>query len=335
MNKLLNIIANDLSIVRYFGESDSDFTYRVCYSALALWMLNLTLSCENGIEGVSKQTQSLKIEELLSQYQEYFKLDTSFFAYDKNKERMFSRHIRRVYEETGYLFSDRNNYSVIANYGRTICINDENLFFGIPASGYWMNGLGIYCSTAMNNVDLFETMLRDTLTIDEYIAAKYNPLDFEERDIETQDLKFFNPTLLKPPSSSWCAEQITDKSIARSSNRVMYRTLIDRENQILFKEELPDSDKEGLTGFEIRRLYCALKAKHGKPIIAWFNRLDDIYSQIRVSAQLPNREYYFMLLFSWPEKNAFNRTKFICKNNILPTVERMLCNIGIEVRRYM
>ena len=245
-----------------------------------------------------------------------------------------SRHILRVYEETGYLFSDENNHSVAANYGRTICATDGNLFFGNPESGYWMNGLGIYCPTAVNDVDLFEAMLRDTLTIDEYITVKYNPLDFEERDLDVHELNFFDPTRPKPPSSSWHTEQITDKSIARNNNWVMYRTLIDETHQILFKEEPPDSDKGRLTSFEIRRLYCALKAKYGAPIIAWFNRLDDLYSQIRISAQLPNREYYFMLLFAWPEQNAFNRTKFICKNNILPTVARMLCNIGIEIRGY-
>ena len=223
MNKLLNIIANDLSIVQYFRESDNDFTYRVCYSALALWMLKLTSSRENGVVGISKQTQSLKIEELLLQYQEYFKLNPSFFAHDKNKEHTLSRHIRRVYEETGYLFSDENNHSVAANYGRTIRATDGNLFFGNPESGYWMNGLGIYCPTAVNDVDLFEAMLRDTLTIDEYITVKYNPLDFEERDLDVHELNFFDPTRPKPPSSSWHTEQITDKSIARKIGRASCR----------------------------------------------------------------------------------------------------------------
>lgn len=334
MNKLLDTMANDLSIVQYFGETDNDFTYRVCYSALAFWMLKLTLSSVNGVVGISKQTQSSKIEELLTQYQECFGLNESYFYSDRNKAHMVSHHIRRVYEETGYLFSDENNYSVSANYGRTIHAGEGHLFFGIPESGYWMNGLGIYCPTGVNDVDLFEAMLRDTLTPEGYIATKYNPLDFEERDINVQELKFFNPTLPKPPSDSWHIAQITDESIARSSNWVMYRTLIDETNQILFKEEPPDSDKERFTGLEMRRLYCALKAKYGAPIIAWFNRLDDLYSQIRISAQLPNREYYFMLLLAWPEQNAFNRTKFICKNNVLPTVEKMLYNIGIEIRRY-
>ena len=196
-----------------------------------------------------------------------------------------------------------------------------------------MNGLGLYCPSGMNSVDLFHAMLRDTLSVEQYISTKYTPLDFEERDIEVQDLQFFNPTLHKPPSSSWSDKQITPESIARSSNKSMYRTLIYKDSQILFKEDPLDSDNERLTSSEIRRLYCALKAKYGAPIIAWFNNLDDTYSEIRISAQLPTREYYFMLLFAWPKQNAFNKTRFISKNSILPTIEKMLSNIGIEVRR--
>lgn len=333
MNRLLNIIADDLSIARYSGESDVDFIYRVCYSALALWMLKMTLSSTDGRIGISKQAQAINIEGILQQYQRCFGLNLSCFSDDGNRTHSLSHQIRKVYEETGYLFSDERNYSIAANYGRTIYTGDGHLFFGIPESSYWMNGLGLYCPSGMNSVELFDAMLRDTLSVEQYISAKYNPLDFEERDIEIQDLQFFDPTLLKPPSSSWSAKQITTESIARGSNRSMYRTLIDKDNQILFKEDPLDRDNERLTSSEMRRLYCALKAKYDAPIIAWFNNLDDAYTEIRVSAQLPTREYYFMLLLSWPKQNAFNKTRFICKNGILPTIEKMLCNIGIEVRR--
>lgn len=333
MNRLLDIIADDLSIVQYSGESDADFIYRVCYSALALWMLRMTLSSTNGRGGISKQAQATNIEGLLLQYQRCFGLNTTCFSDSGNRTHTLSHQIRKVYEETGYLFSDERNYSIAANYGRTIYTEDGHLFFGIPESDYRMNGLGLYCSSAMNSVDLFDAMLRDTLTVEQYISARYNPLDFEERDIEIQKLQFFDPTLPKPPSSSWSTKQITTESIARSNNRSMYRTLIDKDKQIRFKEEPLETDNERFTASEMRRLYCALKAKYGAPIIAWFNKLDETYSEIRVSAQLPNREYYFMLLFSWPKQNAFNRTRFICKSNMLPTIEKMLCNIGVEVRR--
>lgn len=315
------------------GESDGDFIYRVCYSALALWMLKLTLSSTDGQVGISKQAQTAIIEEMLLQYQRYFGLNRDCFFDPEHSTHTLSHQIRKVYEETGYLLSDERNYSIIANYERAIYTDDGYLFFGIPESDYRMNGLGLYCSDAMNSVELFDVMLRDTLSVEEYIASRYNMLDFEERDIEVQDLQFFNPTLSKPPSSSWDTKQITIESIARSSNRAMYRILKVKDDQILFADEPLEVDNERLTAYEMRRLYCGLKAKYRAPIIAWFNELDSTYSEIRVSAKLPNREYYFMLLFAWPKQNAFNKIRFICNNKMLPTIEKMLGNIGIEVRR--
>ena len=296
-------------------------------------MLKMALSSIDNRIGISKQAQSINIENLLQQYQQYFCLNPSYFSDGGNREHSLSHQIRKVYEETGYLFSGERNYSIVANCGRTIYTENGYLFFGIPESSCWMNGLGVYCPLGTNCVGLFDAMLRDTLSVEQYISVKYNPLDFEKRDIDVRELQFFDPRLPKPPSSSWSTKQITLESIARGSNRSMYRTLIDENNQILFKEDSLDSDNERLTSSEMRRLYCALKAKYGAPIIAWLNNLDDTYSEIRVSAQLPTREYYFMLLFTWPKQNAFNKTRFICKNSILPTIEKMLSNIGIEVRR--
>ena len=159
MNRLLNIISNDLSIARYSGESDADFIYRVCYSAVALWMLTMTLSCIDGRIGISKQLQAINIEGLLLQYERNLGLNPSCFSNYGNKLHSFPHLIRKVYEETGYLFSDERNYSIAANYGRTIYTGDGHLFFGIPESSCWMNGLGLYCPSGMNSVDLFDAML--------------------------------------------------------------------------------------------------------------------------------------------------------------------------------
>lgn len=80
MNRLLNIISNDLSIARYSGEADADFIYRVCYSAVALWMLTMTLSCIDGRIGISKQLQAINIEGLLLQYERNLGLNPSCFS---------------------------------------------------------------------------------------------------------------------------------------------------------------------------------------------------------------------------------------------------------------
>lgn len=333
MNELLVKMADDLSIFRFERETDRHYAFRVCYSALACWMILQTQSKNGIITGVSKHLQTSIVENLLCQYCQYFKLDAQLFPSEKNDPNHFSHHIRRVYEETGYLFSDEQNNSIAANYNRTIGFDGQFLFFGIPNTSFKMNGLGIYCQTAGNETNLFEAMLRDTIPVSEYIEMKYDWLDFEERDFDTQSLLFFNPTLRKSPSASWERKQTTIASLARDSNRNLYRTFITPERKILFADERIGSDNGRLFSSEYRRLYIALKALHEAPVIAWITNIDDTYSSVHISAQLPNREYYFMLLMGWPERNAYDKNWFICKNSLVPIIYKMLTNIGIQVRR--
>ena len=332
MNELLLTIANDLSIPQGSGEKDDSFAYRICYSALANWMLFLTQSKRGSDIGISKNAQTETVETLLRQYRKHFHLDPKFFPSVRKDENAFSHHIRRIYEETGYLLNDEQNNSIIATFSRTIETEDGCLYFGIPGTKSNMNGLGLYCDKSGNNSDLFEAMLRDTLPVREYLQYKYNPLDFDDRDINPAELSFFNPTLRKSPSSSWGEKQSTIASLARDSSRNMYRTLITSEGKLLFAGE-NSGDDGTLISSEHRRIYCALKSVHEAPVIAWISTIDDIYSTVHISAQLPNREYYFMLLLSWPERSAYDKNWFICKHTLLPTIEKMLKNIGIQIRR--
>lgn len=333
MNDLLVKMASDLSIPQYARETDKHYAFRVCYSALACWMLFQTQSKSGTTSGVSKHSQTSVVENLLCQYRQYFKLDAQLFPPDINDPNSFSHHIRNVYEETGYLFSDEHNNSIAADYNRTIATGDQFLYFGIPSSSFQMNGLGFFCKTVGCETNLFEAMLRDTLPVNEYLEKKYNWLDFEERDIDIQCLSFFNPTLRKSPSASWERKQTTIATLARDSTRNLYRTFITPEGKMIFADERVDSDNGRLFSSEHRRLYIALKALHEAPVIAWITNLDNTYSSVHISAQLPNREYYFMLLMGWPERNAYDKNWFICKNSLVPIIDKMLANIGVQVRR--
>jgi hypothetical protein len=331
MNDLLKVMAEDLSISAYAGESEEEFCYRVCYSALAYWLLYTGKGIENGRPGVSKKTQTETIQVLLLQYGKLLGLEPSYFSEGIDT---FCQHARKVYEETGYLTVDKRNYSIIANYGRSIQTDAGYLFFGCPDKLLRVCGLGMFTDTAGYEVGLFDTMLRDTLSVDEYIASMFNPLDFEERDIELADLEFFNPSLRKAPSSSWGKTLVTKRALSRTMNRSVYFRVIKEEGDgLLFAEEPLDSDKERLVSFDTRRLYIALKAKYGAPVIAWVNRLDERFFEIRLSAQLPTREYYFLLFFAWPKGGAFDKTRFIADLDMLPTIEKVLKNIGVEVWR--
>ena len=106
MNELLETIADDLCISQYQSESESDFCYRVCYSALAFWFLTSAKGKENEILGISKKAQTDTIQRLLELYKRETGLESQRF-FDDNYT--YCQHIRDVYEETGYLFSDNRN----------------------------------------------------------------------------------------------------------------------------------------------------------------------------------------------------------------------------------
>lgn len=329
MPNLLSTIARDLSIEPYYGESDSDYCYRVCYSALALSLLYSARSVDSGRMGITKKAQTERVQRVLNEYCKHLGLNADRLIVKSNN---FIAHCRKVYEETGYLFPDANGWEVIASNGRTVPVGAGHLYFGIPNDISFALGLGFYTNSPLNETPLFEVFLRDTLTSDEYLAGLYNPLDFEYRDIDQSELEFFNPSLKKPPSSSWGAEMLTKQTVARSiTSRTMYRVICDDDGKLLFSDISTLPEKGSLTSYETRRLLFALKEQYGEPVIAWFYRIDENYYEIKLSAHLPTREYYFLLLCAWPQNNAFNQIRYITTAETIQTTEMMLHNIGVRI----
>jgi len=124
----------------------------------------------------------------------------------------------------------------------------------------------------------------------------------------------------------------TDCSVARNGKLGPYfRVMRDENGSIQFADEPIEAQDDSFDSYEYRRLYFALKAHYHNPLKATISRRDSDYSKIRVRGHLPNREYYFLLLLSWPENNAFDKVNFIIRNYFVPEVVSVLINIGIEV----
>jgi hypothetical protein len=96
-------------------------------------------------------------------------------------------------------------------------------------------------------------------------------------------------------------------------------------------EEVPQSDS--FTSYEFRRLYFSLKTHYNNPLKATIFKQDARYSKIKINGHLPHREYYYMLLLSWPVNNAFDKVNFLIKNSLIPEITAILTCIGIEVRK--
>jgi len=334
MDKLLNIMSHDMGITRFEGESDSTFAYRVCYSALGQWCLKVAQSRDNLNEtkGATKNSQTIIINNLLQRFSKLYPSIYDYFVDPNDGKRSFAIHIRRVYEETGYLLTDDNNRNYLADFGRSVCVGSSYLHIGALDSMYAVNGLGIFSPVADNLSTTNEFLIRDDLTYERYLYEQYNIVDFYENN-DTLDLQFFNPMSSKTPSRSWSSEMNTEYAVARVNEYgPYYRVIKEPDNSILFADERTEPHGNKLTSYEYRRLYYALKAHYGRPLRAWINKLDDEYSIISFEGHLPNREYYYLLLLSWPHENAFNKVKFYIKNDFLKNVSSTLQNLGIRLK---
>jgi len=333
MNDLLAAMSSDMNIERYNGETEESFTYRLCYSALGAWCLNIAQNSSEGLIGSTKVNHTIMLSELLERFSEVFPAISGRFIDENNQQNKFPLHIRTVYEETGYLLTDENNRNRIANFGRSISYGESALFFGVPNTKYTVNGLGIFTPPTSYRVSPKEFMIRDDLSWEEYFQVRADPLDFNERDISAESLEFFNPKLDYAPSNSWGKKMETDFSVARKSKMgPYYRVLRGADGGIQFADANEISEQESFMSYEFRRLTLAMKAHYGKPLKATISKQDDEYSRIRLGGHLPNREYHYLLLISWPENNAFDKINFIIKNSLLEAVTITLANIGIEIK---
>jgi len=332
MNELLETMSNDMNILSFQGETEESFIYRLCYSALGWWCLSVARNKNVMSIGTSKHNQTSVLNDLLSRYIELFPSVAERFVDTGNQPVSVSFAIRRAYEETGYLITDENNHNQLANYGRSIKLGNQSLFFGLPKTVYAINGLGVFAAATAYEVTLADFLIRDSLTCDQYLKEKFDPIDFYERDIALQELEVFNPLSDNPPSQSWNREMKTDYSVARRFETGPFYRVMKTSNSIMFADEPVEPQNDSFTSYEYRRLYFALKIYYENPLGIWITKLDENYSKIRLSGHLSNREYYLMLLLSWPERSAFDKVSFIIKNSLLEEALAVLENIGLRIK---
>ncbi|MBB5335635.1 hypothetical protein [Pectinatus brassicae] len=331
-NDLIQAMSVDMNIPRFQNESDESFVYRLCYSALGQWCLSIAKNVKGISIGTTKNNQTIVLNDLLARYTELFPDISKKFVDTSNQQRNISVSMRRVYEETGYLLTDEDKHNRLANFGRSIKIGQQALFFGLPQKPYTVNGLGVFSSPSEYVIAVNNFLIRDSLTCEEYFQAQFDAIDFYDRDIDVQELEFFNPLSKNVPSLSWNKNLETDCSVARKTETGPFYRMMRTSEGILFADEPVEVHPDSFISHEYRRLYFAMKAHYGNSVKATISKLDNKYSRIRVGGHLPYREYYFLLLLAWPESTAFDKVNFIIPNSLLGETYTMLEHIGIEVK---
>lgn len=329
---LLQAMSVDMNIPRFQNESDESFVYRLCYSALGQWCLSIAKNATGISIGTTKNNQTIVLNDLLARYTELFPDISKKFIDTSNRQRSISVFMRRVYEETGYLLTDEGNHNRLVNFGRSIKIGHHALFFGLPQKPDNVNGLGVFSSPSEYVIAVNDFLIRDSLTCEEYFQTQFDPIDFYDRNINVQELEFFNPLSKNVPSLSWNKNLETDCSVARKTETGPFYRVMRAPEGIQFADEPVEAQPDSFISHEYRRLYFAMKAHYGNPVKAMTSKLDNRYSKIRIGGHLPYREYYFLLLLAWPEQTAFDKINFIIRNSLLGEAHTVFEHIGIEVK---
>lgn len=332
MNKLIEIMAKDMNIPRYLEEADESYCYRVLYSALGLWCLTSSLNETGGIKEISKNAQTILLHGLLENYLKLCPLTKRFLTNSRTVD--ITIHIRNLYEQMGYFVTLDNNRNVLNQGGESIKVSQEEyLFLGIPKDKYSVNGLGIHTQVNGREIDLKEYLVRDEISPEEYLLSCFDSCDFDKKDVEISELEFFNPFYKGKLSEAWKKYRNADMTIARKSPiGPFYRVMEDTDGDLVFAQENNNDEIDSKTGAEFRRIYIALKEYYLNPMIVYVCPIDENYTYIRILGQLPNREYYYMLLNAWPKNNFNDRNNFIIRNELTTQAVKLLTDIGFATK---
>ena len=327
MNELIKSMSADMKISPYSAESENSFIYRVLFSALGQWCLHISAGSQDGNPGTTKHNQTLILNNLISKYIELFPSIEETLRSDDTRLSVLIRHI---YQEVGYLFTDDANRNHLCDVQRVVNTGNSKLCLNLlPKSE--INGLGVFNSEVPPSISWRELLIRDSLTPEQYIASKYDIVLFEDRDLDLDEMQFFNPLAHAAPSQSWNNKICTEFTVGRKSLLGPFYLIQSYNGDILYRLEVQSENDDKLSSFEYRRLYFALKSFYNNPVKMRIKKIDNTYSKLVFQGHLPNREYYLLLLISWPDQYAFNKTEFIIKNNFLPFVSEIISNLGVKI----
>ena len=327
MNDLISCMAKDMKITSYANESQNSFTYRVLFSALGQWCLYVLKEGRENRYGKTKHYQTELLNNLIQKYNEIYPETREQLTLEDSSLSLLIRHI---YEETGYIFTDEFNRNHLNRTSMCVDFGNRKLSLNL-AHNAEINGLGIYNDLSTDCISWREFIVRDNLTVNQYVNANFEIVSFDKAQNQLDDIQYFNPLSQLSPSQSWGTKAYTNYTIGRKSAIGPFYLIQNYDGEIFCCLERASDTSETITAFEYRRMYFALKAYYNNPVKMRVHRVDSEYSRLRFSAHLPNREYYLLLLLSWPDKYAGNKTEFLVKNVFLEFITEVMMNLGIKV----
>ena len=331
MDKMIEQMAQDMSITRYKSENDYEFYIRIIYSALGLWGLSYAARKVENQFGISKITFTKKLNELAKAYISTFPSINRYFNIEVS-EVSIGLYIRQIYEELGYLLYNQQKL-IIAPYGRGLRLTDgQYLFFGLPKNIKFVSGLGIVSEDSSFADNIANILIRDDLHPIAYVRKSFDLIQFDEWNKSSEGISYFNPLSKNNISNSWKDYPTTEFTVVKDNMNNFYKVVCYDKKIRYYSNDKTSVTTEGLFGCDYRRLYYSLKNYYDNAFNVIVREVNERYIRLDLYGRLPNREQHFLSLIGWPVQNFNNKNGYIIRKEFFDIIKNSLYKIGVTTK---
>lgn len=335
---VLNKINSDLNIIRYNGEDKNQFTSRIIYSALSMWVRFSTLDQDilaPSAEGVSKKHVISRCEPFLDTMLKLFP-ESYFWFYPQGRDR----------ENPIKVVRDRLYQS-----GQLVDVGFRT-HVGLPEADECMIDSGVAIRKGVHRKSfnhmsgLAQLIVRSEATAEGEKEAIHNFFDLTAQSaqkvlkeylkhVQWQKIQDFTGELFdkhseKPFSSCW------SKGLTLENNDItLYRRdyndygFIKRKGNSMYTNTISQFFIEQ---FEVRRFMYGLKKEANTKVKVDLKRYPNAQQfELHLHNDLPNKEKSILLLIGWPKNHLNDHLQLLFHESVWKLVKLILDNLHIEL----
>ena len=299
--RLIGKMQEDMGLTPYLGESNSQLTARIIYSALCQW--GRAISCEIDEDGKprSKTYFYKRIDELIESYIACFPEIIQWFCADKTELRQdFIHTLRNRMISSGEIIVDDENRLVCAAQQEQYLSDDYSRIVG----NYILNKktICVGVSRIIKKERALERLIFPSKSAEEYVDWLYEYVAWNKiKDIT--DYEMFDALSTNPPYQSW-GDSFNKAQKYHLGRLTLYNGY---KEYHLLKYENGSWSNSILNNFlveqeEYRRLILGLRHKCGNSLVAWYEHRNSAVL-LYLYCRLPYAEAVFMDTYCWPLKD--------------------------------
>lgn len=325
-------ISLDLSIERFFNESEQRYSERLTYSAIGKWIITLFNDRdfeEDSIEQVSKTHVTLTAIEVLNSF---IKIEPSLRRYFK-KARDLVRHIEEIYLQIGSVINGEYCFKKQTKKAQ-IKIGHLSLSSDIDINIFKTYGLGQRVNSSDNDLDLGDfAYIKENAEM--YTTNLINNLRFNSLDLNCKKVQIYNIDKNKREYFSKNLIHKYNYLVAKIDDGLTYEILKNDESGI-YSAQLPNiytkSCNTLIFKHEIWRVIlgiCAINKCNAKCIIKIFDKSHIIFRFC--GFVLPSFEESLIKCMAWPVNDSLSCVEFVTNYEMKNSVVEILSRLSIQI----